>query len=65
MFRKTCSTIRNSIYGVLCQSPIAADQVNCGNGTAFMIAQVYVQQQHTSYMWKVIDQSHFIKRLRL
>ena len=38
MFRKTCNTIRESIYGVLCQSPIAADQVNCGNGTAFMIA---------------------------
>ena len=30
--------MRESIYGILCQSPIAVDQVNCGNGTAFMIA---------------------------
>lgn len=38
MFRNTCKTIRESIYGVLCQSPIGADQVILGNGTAFMIA---------------------------
>ena len=38
MFRKTCNTIRESIYGVLCQSVIGVDQINCGNGTAFMIA---------------------------
>lgn len=38
MFKNTCKKIRESIYGVLCQSPIDAGQVNCGNGTAFMIA---------------------------
>lgn len=38
MFRNACKTIRESIYGVLCQSPIGTDQVNFGNGTAFMIA---------------------------
>lgn len=38
MFKNTCKAIRESIYGVLCQSPIGADQVNFGNGTAFMIA---------------------------
>jgi S1-C subfamily serine protease len=38
MFRDPCIKIRESIYGVLCQSPIGVDQVNCGNGTAFMIA---------------------------
>ena len=38
MFRKTCNLMRESIYGILCQSPIAVDQVNCGNGMAFMIA---------------------------
>jgi len=38
MFRNPCTKIRESIYGVLCQSPIGADQVNYGNGTAFMIA---------------------------
>jgi len=38
MFRNTCTKIRESIYGVLCQSPVGVDQVNYGNGTAFMIA---------------------------
>lgn len=38
MFRNACKTVRESIYGVLCQSPIGTDQVNFGNGTAFMIA---------------------------
>jgi hypothetical protein len=38
MFRNTCKAIRESIYGVLCQSPLGAEQVNFGNGTAFMIA---------------------------
>ena len=38
MFRKTCKTVRGSIYGVLCQSPLGKDQINFGNGTAFMIA---------------------------
>lgn len=38
MFSKANKKIRNSIYGVLCQSPLANNQVNFGNGTAFMIA---------------------------
>lgn len=38
MFRNTCKIIRESIYGILCQSPIGTNQVNFGNGTAFMIA---------------------------
>ncbi|HEX6849134.1 MAG TPA: serine protease [Chitinophagaceae bacterium] len=38
MFRKPCTKIRESVYGVLCQSPVGAGQVNFGNGTAFMIA---------------------------
>lgn len=38
MFRDACKTIRESIYGVLCQSPLGSGQVNFGNGTAFMIA---------------------------
>lgn len=38
MFRKANKTIRNAIYGVLCQSPVGNNQVNFGNGTAFMIA---------------------------
>lgn len=38
MFRNACEKIRESIYGVLCQSPGGADQVTLGNGTAFMIA---------------------------
>ena len=38
MFKKTCKTVRDSIYGVLCQSPLGKDQINFGNGTAFMIA---------------------------
>lgn len=38
MFQNACKTIRESIYGVLCQSPIGADQVMLGNGSAFMIA---------------------------
>lgn len=38
MFRQVCKNNRESIYGVLCQSPIGTNQVNFGNGTAFMIA---------------------------
>lgn len=38
MFRQICKNNRESIYGVLCQSPIGINQVNFGNGTAFMIA---------------------------
>lgn len=38
MFRNTCKVIRESIYGVLSQSPIGKNQVNFSNGTAFMIA---------------------------
>ena len=38
MFRNTCKVVRESIYGVLCQSPVGKNQVSFGNGTAFMIA---------------------------
>lgn len=38
MFKQANRIIRNSIYGVLCQSPVEKNQVNFGNGTAFMIA---------------------------
>jgi S1-C subfamily serine protease len=38
MFSKASKNIRTSIYGVLCQSPLKNNQVNFGNGTAFMIA---------------------------
>ena len=38
MFKEANKIIRNSIYGVLCQSPVKNNQVNFGNGTAFMIA---------------------------
>jgi hypothetical protein len=38
MFKESCKEIRESIYGVLCQSQIGENQVNFGNGTAFMIA---------------------------
>ncbi len=39
MFRDTCKIIRESIYGVLCQSPAGVDDIKFGNGTAFMIAK--------------------------
>src|SRR5476651_2478845 len=38
MFRNACVVIRESIYGVLCQSPAGEDKVTFGNGTAFIIA---------------------------
>lgn len=38
MFEQICATNRESIYGVLCQSLIGNNQINLGNGTAFMIA---------------------------
>jgi S1-C subfamily serine protease len=38
MFKQASSNIRESIYGVLCNSPLPGNQVNWGNGTAFMIA---------------------------
>lgn len=38
MFKEANKKIRNSIYGVLCQSQLGGNQVNLGNGTAFMIA---------------------------
>ncbi len=38
MFKQANKNIRNTIYGVLCQSPIENNQVNFGNGTAFMVA---------------------------
>jgi V8-like Glu-specific endopeptidase len=38
MFSKANKKIRDTIYGVLCQSPLKNNQVNFGNGTAFMIA---------------------------
>ncbi len=38
MFRETCKSVRESIYGVLCQSPVGEGQTNYSNGTAFMIA---------------------------
>jgi S1-C subfamily serine protease len=38
MFRNVNKIIRESIYGVLCKTPLGADQVTCGTGTAFMIA---------------------------
>jgi len=38
MFSGINKTIRNSIYGVLCQSELQGQKVIFGNGTAFMIA---------------------------
>jgi hypothetical protein len=38
LFQTACKTLRESIYGVLCQTPLGDNKVNFGNGTAFMIA---------------------------
>lgn len=38
MFSEICKSHRESIYGVLCQTPTAGGQIIFGNGTAFMIA---------------------------
>ena len=38
MFRESCRTVRESIFGVLCQTPMKKGQTNFSNGTAFMIA---------------------------
>lgn len=38
MFSEICKSHRQSIYGVLCQTPLGGNQINFGNGTAFMIA---------------------------
>jgi len=38
LFRTACKTLRESIYGLLCQTPLGNNKVNFGNGTAFMIA---------------------------
>jgi S1-C subfamily serine protease len=37
MFKQSCSQIRNALYGVIGSSKVG-NQINCSNGTAFMIA---------------------------
>ncbi len=47
MFRQSCKQNRNSIYGILGLSQIGVNQVNYGNGTAFMIApEIIVTAAH-------------------
>ena len=51
MFRNNCKTIRESIYGVLCQSPGKSNEVSFGNGTAFMVAPgICVTAAHVLHM---------------
>jgi len=38
MFEQVCSQIRNAIYGIIGTSKIGEEQINCSNGTAFMIS---------------------------
>jgi hypothetical protein len=38
MFQQVCMTIRESIYGVKCATPIGNNQANISTGTGFMIA---------------------------
>jgi S1-C subfamily serine protease len=47
MFEQVCSQIRNAIYGIIGTSQIGEKQINCSNGTAFMIsAGVIVTASH-------------------
>lgn len=51
MFKKSCSQIRNAIYGVIGTSQLSGGQINCTNGTAFMIAPgVLVTAAHLSHV---------------
>jgi S1-C subfamily serine protease len=51
MFSQACCQIRNAIYGIIGETQVRANQFNCSNATAFMIApSVLVTAAHSVHV---------------